>query len=285
VSAPRRLSIEGRGRHHEAVTPAAHHAVACFVVALGLAGAGCGSEPAPPPAAAPKTVEPRSEPLPPLTEAARACTAGDARLGGGKTHYAAVVVRRTAARSHPGGPVVARFDRMNVNRVPTVLGVMGVRRDASCAPAWFRVQLPVRPNGAVGWVPAPDVRLQRVTTRILVDLSDRRVTLFRHGRPVLEARAAIGKPGTPTPTGRYYVNQRLRAPDPSGPFGPGAVGISAFSPTLQDWAQGGPIAIHGTNVPYKLGLAVSYGCVRIANGDLLRLYELATEGTPVVIRS
>jgi lipoprotein-anchoring transpeptidase ErfK/SrfK len=124
-----------------------------------------------------------------------------------------------------------------------------------------------------------------VVTRIVVDLSDRRVTLYRDGRAVLESRAAIGQPGTPTPTGRYYVNQRLLAADPAGPFGPGAVGISAFSPTLQQWTQGGPIAIHGTNTPYKLGLAVSHGCVRIRNADLLRLYELASEGTPVLIRS
>jgi hypothetical protein len=180
---------------------------------------------------------------------------------------------------------VARFDPRNVNGVPTVLGVIGVRRAADCDPAWYRVQLPVKPNGAVGWVRAADVRLHRVTTRIVVDLSERRVTLFRDGRPVLRSRAAIGKPDTPTPIGRYYVNQRLRAADPSGPFGPGAVGISAFSPTLQGWAQRGPIAIHGTNAPHKLGLAVSYGCVRIAKGQLLRQCELPEEGTPVEIRS
>ena len=199
--------------------------------------------------------------------------------------FGAHVLRSTTALHRPGGGAIARFERTNVNGVRTVLGVLAVRRDAACDPTWYRVLLPVRPNGAVGWVRAADVALRRVTTRILVDLSDRRVTLFRDGRPVLETKAAIGQAGTPTPTGRYYVNQRLRAPDPAGPFGPGAVGISAFSPTLQEWAQGGPIAIHGTNTPYKLGLAVSHGCVRIANADLLRLYEHAEEGTPVLIRS
>ena len=70
---------------------------------------------------------------------------------------------------------------MNVNGVRTVLGVLAVRRNAACDATWYRVQLPIRPNGAVGWVPAADVELRRVTTRILVDLSDRRVTLFRDG--------------------------------------------------------------------------------------------------------
>ncbi len=248
----------------------------------GALAAGCGgadeetSPPAPAAAPAPAVSLPSPEPT---------CEPSPRPLGGSDAAYAATVVRKTAARRAPGGVPVARFQPINVNGVPTVLGVLAVERDRSCAPAWYRVQLPVRPNGSVGWVRASDVRLSRVTTRIVVDLSDRRVTLFRDGQRVLSTTAAIGKPGTPTPTGRYYVNQRLLAADPSGPFGPGAVGISAFSPTLQYWAQGGPIAIHGTNTPYKLGLAVSYGCVRIANGHLLRLFDEADEGTPVVIRS
>ena len=243
---------------------------------------GCGGvgEEASAPAPAPTPAVPASVPSPEPT-----CGLVARPLGASDAAYAATVVRRTAARRVPGGAPVARFGPINVNGVPTVLGVLAVQRNRSCAPAWYRVQLPVRPNGSVGWVRAADVRLARVTTRIVVDLSDRRVTLYRDGERVLSTTAAIGKPGTPTPTGRYYVNQRLLAADPGGPFGPGAVGISAFSPTLQYWTQGGPIAIHGTNTPYKLGLAVSYGCVRIANGHLLRLFDEAAEGTPVLIRS
>ena len=262
----------------------ARHAFAAAVVGtLLIAAAGCGGDDAPP-VVAPEPAEalprPSAEPVPEPR-----CTSASSPLGGRGVAYGALVVRVTTARHAPGGAPMARFGRRNVNGVPTVLGVLAARRNEACVATWYRVQLPVRPNGAVGWVRAADVELRRVTTRILVDLSDRRVTLFRRGEKVLETTAAIGQPGTPTPTGSYYVNQRLLAPDPAGPFGPGAVGISAFSPTLQGWAQGGPIAIHGTNTPHRLGLAVSHGCVRIANADLLRLYELAEEGTPVLIRS
>jgi lipoprotein-anchoring transpeptidase ErfK/SrfK len=253
--------------------------VACVVLA-GLAAGGCGSDdPAPPSEAAP----------PPATtttaEPAAPSCARTASLGGGGTAFAAVARRPTVARQAPAGPAIARFGALNVNGVPSVFAVLGVRRDASCKPAWYHVQLPIRPNGSHGWVPARDVAVRRVTTRIVVDLSDRSVALFHNGEQVIETSAAIGTPENPTPTGRYYVNQRLPAPDPTGPFGPGAVGISAYAPKLVDWAQGGPIAIHGTNTPSKLGLAVSHGCVRIANADLLRVYELAEEGTPVLIRS
>ena len=124
---------------------------------------------------------------------------------------------------------------------------LGARLDRDCHPSWYRVQLPMRPNGSTGWVRASAVAPSgRCTSRIVVDLSQRSVTLYRGLRPVLVTTAAIGSPSTPTPTGRYFVNQKLVAPDPLGPYGPAALGISAFSPVLQDWAQGGPIAIHGT---------------------------------------
>ncbi len=265
-----------------------------FVVALGgalLVGNSSRSSqgaPVTPPAreraAAAQPVAPATRPEP--TPPAATCRAGTiVGMRNARTAHAAEARRAVVALTTPGGAAISRFPRINANGVPTVFGVLAARLDAECAPAWYRVQLPLRPNGQTGWVRARDVRVTTVDTRIVVDLSDRRVTLFKKGQRVFEATAAIGKPGTPTPTGEYYVNQRLLAADPNGPFGPGGVGISAFAPTLEDWVQGGPIAIHGTNVPQLLGQAVSYGCVRVRNGDLLRLMDLALEGTPVVIRA
>ena len=145
--------------------------------------------------------------------------------------------------------------------------------------------LPIRPNGTTGYVRAGHVELFRVRTRIEIDLSDRRVDFFRSGRRVLRVSAAVGAEGTPTPTGRFYVNQRLLSGDPSGPYGPGGIGISAFSPVLTGWTQGGPIAIHGTNDPGSIGKAASYGCLRIENRHLERMLRANPEGTPVSIRA
>jgi len=171
-----------------------------------------------------------------------------------------------------------------MNRVPTIFSIRGARVDAHCAPRTYLVQIPKRPNGVTGWVPAAQVDVETVRTRILVDLSERRVTLFRNGKRVLSTTAAIGSDATPTPTGRFYVNQRLIPTDPSGPFGPGAVGISAFSNVLTGWTQGGPIAIHGTNAPWSIGKAVSNGCIRLPNATLRRLFAQTFGGTPVIIR-
>lgn len=179
----------------------------------------------------------------------------------------------------------ARLGVRNVNGARTVLGVLGSVLGADCRPRWYHVQLPVTPNGTTGYVPASAVEVGTVSTRIVVDLSERRVTLYRSGRKVLEAAVAVGTPHTPTPTGRFYVDQRLIPDDPTGPWGPGAIGISAHSEVLTDWVQGGPIAIHGTNLPSSLGKAASAGCIRVDNATLRRLFSLAREGTPVLVRA
>lgn len=46
---------------------------------------------------------------------------------------------------------------------------------------------------------------------------------------------------------------------------------------------GGEYAIHGTNVPGSVGGFVSYGCIRMLNGDITDLYERVSIGTPVVV--
>jgi lipoprotein-anchoring transpeptidase ErfK/SrfK len=180
--------------------------------------------------------------------------------------------------------VMLYFRTKNANGVRTVFGVLGVLVDRSCTPRWYVVQLPAWPNGQIGWVRAQDVSVRRVRARIEVDLSARRVRLFRDGRPVLTAVAAIGAPSTPTPTGSFYVNQRFVTRNPLGVFGPRIVGVSAFSPVLRSWPQGGPVAIHGTSTPHELGFAVSHGCIRVRNDEVLRIYREAREGTPVEIR-
>ena len=191
---------------------------------------------------------------------------------------------RAIAYRRPGRGRIATFRRLNVNGVPTVFGVRGAIRTTGCEASWYRVQIPVRPNGTVAYVRAGDVFLGRIRTRIVVDLGEHRLTLFRDGRPLLAITVAVGSAATPTPTGRFYVSQRLLSADPAGAYGPAALGISAFSDVLTQWTQGGPIAIHGTNEPSLIGQSVSNGCIRVRNATLRRIFAAAIAGTPVVIR-
>jgi lipoprotein-anchoring transpeptidase ErfK/SrfK len=206
------------------------------------------------------------------------------RLGSARKAYAATAPSGAAAFAQPSGTVVARFGPKNINNYPTVFGIVGAVVRNDCTPSWYRVQLPKKPNGRTAFVPAAALRVETVATRIVVDVSQRRLTLYRDAKPVLSATVAVGSPSTPTPTGRFYVNQRLVPVDTAGPFGPGAIGISAFSNVLTGWTQGGPVAIHGTNEPWSIGHAVSNGCIRLPNPTLERVFNTTPAGTPVIIR-
>ena len=111
----------------------------------------------------------------------------------------------------------------------------------------------------------------------------RRLIAYEGGHERLRLTTAVGRPGTPTPTGSFYVLERLFLRDPRGPFGPGALGLSSFSPVLTGWTRGGPVAIHGTDDARTVGAAVSNGCVRVRNEQMLRLLRDVPAGAPVDI--
>ncbi len=215
------------------------------------------------------------------------CQAGRLyRVGTPTVAFAALMKReRTPVVRRPRKARIARFPKLNQNGYPTTFAIVGAILNGSCRPSWYRVKLPIRPNGAVGYVRPADVLVERVTTRIEVDLSERRLYFYRGRKLVLTTPVAVGSPATPTPLGRYYVNQRIVTTNPGGAFGPAALGVSAFSDVLTGWTQGGPIGIHGTNQPWSIGRAVSNGCIRVPNDVLERIFDASRGGTPVVFRA
>ena len=47
--------------------------------------------------------------------------------------------------------------------------------------------------------------------------------------------------------------------------------------------RGGEYAIHGTNQPASIGHFVSYGCIRMYNRDIVKLFRLVPVGAPVIV--
>jgi lipoprotein-anchoring transpeptidase ErfK/SrfK len=204
-------------------------------------------------------------------------------VGTAKTAFAAIVKSRAQVYRKSGRQPLARFRKLNQNGYPTTFSIVGAIVNKRCGASWYRVKLPMRPNGVVGYVRPVDVRVERVRTRIVIDVSARKLALYRAGKLVLTTPVAVGAPSTPTPIGRFYVNQRIVTTNAGGPFGPAALGVSAFSNVLTGWAQGGPIGIHGTNQPWSISRAVSNGCIRVPNATLKRIFGATLGGSPVVI--
>jgi lipoprotein-anchoring transpeptidase ErfK/SrfK len=246
--------------------------VAVSVTAALAVAAGCGA------ASAPATTA-----VPGPAPAPRCDTHAVARLGTATRFAAAVAERPTVAYRSPGAGAVARFGRRDTNGYSTVFAVLAMRRDSRCRPTWYRVQLPIRPNGSSGWVRAGAVALAFVRTEIVIHVHARRLQLRRDGRVVLATPISTGAPDTPTPLGRFYVRERLVPADPNGPWGPAALGTSAYSPVLRSWVEGGPIGIHGTDDPSAIGRAVSHGCIRLPNSAMRRLFAATPAGTPILI--
>jgi lipoprotein-anchoring transpeptidase ErfK/SrfK len=148
------------------------------------------------------------------------------------------------------------------------------------------VYLNRRPNGATGWVSLNDVDLLRTDKRILIDVGARRLTVFESNTPIFSTSIGVGKPSTPTPTGRYFLTELWQQPSSSGPFGPYAYGLSAYSDVLEQFNGGpGQTGIHGTNAPQLIGGAPSNGCIRLPNSAIVHIVQTIglPLGTPVDI--
>lgn len=153
---------------------------------------------------------------------------------------------------------------------------------------WVRIQMPRRPRALSGWIRLSGVDYIRTSSyRLYIHRRYHVAHLYKKKGArwyrVWQARIAIGKPGTPTPGGIYWVRERIRNLHSSAVYGPWAFGTSAYS-RLSDWPGGGVIGLHGTNRPWLLGGNVSHGCIRMSNPSIRALARHLEVGTPLLIR-
>jgi lipoprotein-anchoring transpeptidase ErfK/SrfK len=181
-----------------------------------------------------------------------------------------------AASSHRLGVVPALTP---ITEEHTTLPVLGRRG------GWLEVLLPGRPNGHTGWIRSRATVLSFTEWRVVVTLSRMSLTVYRGGRALRMFPAVVGKPSTPTPVGRFFVEESVALPahDPGAPF---AFALSARSNVLQEFDGGpGQIAIHGiANIGGVPGTAVSHGCVRLNAAAVRWLAARIGPGVPVTIR-
>jgi L,D-transpeptidase catalytic domain len=198
---------------------------------------------------------------------------------------AATLLGNVVARAKPSrsARAIARLRAVTPEHVPHVVYLLGGRINRE-GRYWLRVQLPILPNGSSGWIPREAVgSFSTLDTHLVIDRSRFRAILYRRSRPIFQSIVGVGEPRWPTPSGRFYIRERLTGfTDPI--YGAIAFGTNARSSVLTDWPGGGFVGIHGTNQPEILPGRVSHGCIRLRNRDILRLARLMPVGTPVTVR-
>ena len=220
---------------------------------------------------------PEDDPLPPPPRLGLAVPQPRLLPAGGVSLWAPVL-RAVDIRVEPSttGQIVTRAAAITPERTANIVLVTGPTRTAGGL--WIQV----RADGATGWVRREAVGgYEAVDTRLLVDTRTLTATLLRANRVIFRARIGVGTAEAPTPTGSFYVRNRLTRYR-SAFYGPVAFGTSART-ALTDWPAGGFVGIHGTSRPELLPGRVSHGCIRMRNADILALARLMPVGTPVEI--
>lgn len=183
----------------------------------------------------------------------------------------------------PGGAATMSLDKWS-EATYVELTLAGLETLMVDGAEWIRVALPVQPNGTTGWVRADDVTVTSTSLSIHVFVAERELELRDGDTVLLATTVAVGAAETPTPLGTFYVTDPQEFPNPDGVYGAYALGLSGFSDVLETFNGAPPqIAIHGTNQPNLLGQAVSNGCIRMADADVLQIAARVELGTPVVI--
>jgi lipoprotein-anchoring transpeptidase ErfK/SrfK len=191
----------------------------------------------------------------------------------------AMIVRPTVLWSAPGGRRLAVLGTFTEWRSPRALPALSRRGD------WLEVLATELPNGGTAWIRLSAVRLLPNPWSLVADVSRRRVTVRRNGRVVRRFAVAVGAPGTPTPTGRYAVTDKLKLTGGAAAYGCCALALSGHQPNLrQGWRGGDRLAIHGTAQLDTVGRAASLGCLRARDRDARWIINNVFLGTVVEIR-
>jgi L,D-transpeptidase catalytic domain len=185
-----------------------------------------------------------------------------------------------AVRSAPGGELVTRLG--SSTEFGSRRALLVARRRAN----WLGVVAPELGNGRIGWIDARAHRLVYRSTpyRLEVDLSRRELRLHRGDRVVRRLAVSVGRPGSPTPIGRYAITDKLPGPRFSSVYGCCILALSGRQTRLPaGWTGGDRLAIHGSPGDAGIGSADSSGCLHARTRDLLLLMRVVPVGTSVVI--
>jgi L,D-transpeptidase catalytic domain len=189
--------------------------------------------------------------------------------------------RAVEIRARPHGRVVTTLGSRTEFGSQRALSVVRERRGR-----WLAVTTPQLPNGALGWLDARSgaLRYSHSAVELEVDLSRRQLLVRRAERVLRRAPVSIGRAGSPTPTGRFAITDKLPGPRYSAVYGCCILALSGTQPNLPaGWRGGNRLAIHGTPDQGSVGGRRSAGCLHARTSDLRWLMSSVPLGAPVRI--
>ena len=137
---------------------------------------------------------------------------------------------------------------------------------------------------------------QKPAGTIIIDTNEKYLFLILGNNQARRYGVGVGKPGFEW-AGTHQITRKAEWPD----WRPPAQMIAREKKkgrVLPAFVEGGPknplgaralylgsslYRIHGTNQPWTIGKAVSSGCIRMRNEDVMDLYERTGVGTKVIV--
>src|SRR5436309_6305246 len=128
---------------------------------------------------------------------------------------------------------------------------------------------------------------------IIIATAERHLYLVQGNGRALRYGIGVGRDGFQW-QGLLNISRKAEWPDWTPP--PEMIARQPYLPRFMAGGPGNPMGaralylgatvyrIHGTNQPETIGESISSGCFRLANGDIVDLYERAPVGTKVTVR-
>jgi lipoprotein-anchoring transpeptidase ErfK/SrfK len=128
---------------------------------------------------------------------------------------------------------------------------------------------------------------------LIISTSERYLYLVQGNGRALRYGIGVGRDGFQW-QGLLKISRKQEWPDWTPP--PEMIQRQPYLPRFMAGGPGNPLGaralylgatvyrIHGTNAPQTIGTAVSSGCFRLVNADVMDLYERVPVGTKVIVR-
>lgn len=154
---------------------------------------------------------------------------------------------------------------------------------------FVQVMLPTRPNGTLGWVQTALFDWSSHNFHIDIDITNATVEVYEGEELIISSGAIMGEDtdrdglkNTRTPEVEAYIDEKLDGFNAA--YGPTILSIAAFSNDIKEFSGGLPkLALHGTDVPDKVGEYISNGCIRVPNDIITQIADTVPVGTQVRI--